>query len=82
VDFLVEDEDMGEVADWIAENVPFDRLYFYGINRPIHVSYSQTPKGEIVEFLKTENPERLVPRVRRRHLKGEGKQVPGSKSVS
>jgi hypothetical protein len=42
VDFIVEDEDMLEVARcgvrpalrWV-----FDRLYFYGADRPIHVSY-------------------------------------------
>jgi DNA phosphorothioation-associated putative methyltransferase len=39
-DFLVEDEDMREVAEWIIGNLPFDRLYFYGSNRPIHVSCS------------------------------------------
>ncbi len=39
VDFLVADEDMEEVADWIINNLPFDRLYFYGYDRPIHVSY-------------------------------------------
>lgn len=37
-DFLVEDEDMREVAEWITANPPFDRLYFYGPDRPIHVS--------------------------------------------
>jgi DNA phosphorothioation-associated putative methyltransferase len=39
VDFLVADENMEEVADWIIENLPFDRLYFYGRDRPLHVSY-------------------------------------------
>lgn len=39
VDFLVPDEDMEEIANWIVENLPFDRLYFYGRDRPIHVSY-------------------------------------------
>lgn len=39
VDFLVADEDMGEVADWIIATLPFDRLYYYGRDRPIHVSY-------------------------------------------
>ena len=39
VDFLVQDEDMEEVADWIIANLPFDRLYYYGRDRPIHVSY-------------------------------------------
>ena len=26
----LQDEDMREVVNWISENVPFDRLYFYG----------------------------------------------------
>jgi hypothetical protein len=39
IDFLVADEDMEGVADWIIANLPFDRLYFYGRDRPIHVSY-------------------------------------------
>jgi hypothetical protein len=39
-DFLIEHEDMREVADWMIANTPFDRLYFYGCDRPIHVSYS------------------------------------------
>lgn len=34
VDFIVDDENMREVADWIAENMPYDRLYFYGEDRP------------------------------------------------
>jgi len=39
-DFLVEHEDMREVADWVIAHTPFDRLYFYGPDRPLHVSYS------------------------------------------
>jgi DNA phosphorothioation-associated putative methyltransferase len=39
IDFIVEDEDMREVACWIIENTPFDRLYFYGVDRPLHVSF-------------------------------------------
>ncbi|WP_058034539.1 DNA phosphorothioation-associated putative methyltransferase [Burkholderia pseudomallei] len=42
-DFIVEDEDMREVAEWIIANLPFDRLYYYGPNRPIHVSYTPVP---------------------------------------
>lgn len=38
-DFFVEDEDMRQVAEWIVANLPFDRLYFYGSDRPVHVSY-------------------------------------------
>lgn len=38
-DFIVEDENMREVADWIIANLPFDRLYFYGEDRPLHLSF-------------------------------------------
>lgn len=61
VDFIVEDENMREVADWIAENTPFDRLYFYGENRPIHISYGAEPKGEYIDLIITENG-RQIPR--------------------
>ena len=63
VDFIVEDENMREVADWIAENTPFDRLYFYGENRPIHVSYRLEQKGEYVDLVTTASG-RQVPRKR------------------
>jgi DNA phosphorothioation-associated putative methyltransferase len=59
-DFCVEDEDMREVADWIIANTPFDRLYFYGTDRPIHVSYS--PSGVRRAFSMNESKSgRLVP---------------------
>ena len=38
-DFIVDDEDMLEVARWITLNLPFDRLYYYGMDSPIHVSF-------------------------------------------
>lgn len=62
VDFLVEDEDMIEVAKWITINIPFDRLYVYGPDRPIHVSYG--PKGiqQVVVMSPTSTPGRLVPK--------------------
>ena len=43
VDFIVVDEDMEEVANWVISHMPFDRLYFYGAGMPIHVSYSDNP---------------------------------------
>jgi DNA phosphorothioation-associated putative methyltransferase len=50
VDFIVADEDMAEVARWIMANLPYDRLYFYGKDRPIHVSFSEQPAGEAYEM--------------------------------
>lgn len=64
VDFVIEDENMREVADWIAENLPFDRLYFYGENRSIHVSYGNEHKREYVDLVVTESG-RQVPKRRK-----------------
>ena len=60
-DFIVDDEDMKEVADWIIANLPFDRLYFYGSDRPIHVSFSSAPAGEAFSLSRAASG-RLVPR--------------------
>ena len=61
MDFIVEDEDMEEVARWIIANLAYDRLYFYGKDRPIHVSYSETPTKEAWEMRVVGG--RRVPRV-------------------
>ncbi|SMY16227.1 hypothetical protein [Photobacterium aquimaris] len=29
---------MGVIAKYIVQNLPFDRIYFYGNNKPRHVS--------------------------------------------
>ncbi|MDY0977702.1 DNA phosphorothioation-associated putative methyltransferase [Massilia sp. CFBP9012] len=63
-DFIVTDEDMEEVAIWVAANTPFDRLYFYGKDCPIHVSYSSTPARQFVRMTMNASGTR-VPRVDR-----------------
>ena len=65
VDFIVEDEDMLEVAEWVAENTPLDRLYFYGSDKPIHISYGPEQKGEFVK-MRVGSSGRLIPFVRRK----------------
>jgi DNA phosphorothioation-associated putative methyltransferase len=60
VDFIVEDESMLEVARWIVENCSFDRLYFYGDDRPIHVSAGGDNNGSIV-VMKQRKDGRLGP---------------------
>jgi hypothetical protein len=62
VDFLVTDESMLEVAQWVVKNTPFDRLYFYGDDRPLHVSYGPENKCEIVLMIAKESG-RAVPKV-------------------
>jgi hypothetical protein len=49
-DFLIEDEDMREVAKWIVENLPFDRLYYYGNDRPLHISWTDAPSFKAYEM--------------------------------
>ena len=62
IDFIVEDEDMHEVAVWVIENTDFDRLYFYGRNKPIHVSFGPDNTGQIVLLLPLDES-KLRPRV-------------------
>lgn len=52
-DFFVEDEDMEEVAEWVIANLPFDRLYFYGKDRPLHVSFG--PEHSRLPFRMNQN---------------------------
>ncbi len=61
-DFIVDDEDMLDVARWVAVNTAFDRLYYYGPDLPIHVSYGPDHSRQIVEIRPTAAG-RLVPRV-------------------
>lgn len=61
VDFIIEDEDMIEVAQWITQNLPFDRMYLYGRGKPIHISLSSTP-SKLVTFMVPTATGRLMPR--------------------
>ena len=52
---------MREVADWIIENLPFDRLYFYGSDRPIHVSFGPSNQRAAFEIQKLDG-KKIIPR--------------------
>jgi hypothetical protein len=62
LDFIVEDENMLEVAQWVVDNTPFDRLYFYGDDKPIHVSFGPEHSRQVVRMVGGKSG-RLVPRV-------------------
>jgi DNA phosphorothioation-associated putative methyltransferase len=62
VDFVVEDEDMVEVAKWIAENLLFDRLYLYGPDRPIHISYGPEMLQQVTIMAASKTAGRRIPR--------------------
>ena len=42
-DFLVIGFDSLTVAKWVVKNTRFDRLYFYGKSKPLHVSVAENP---------------------------------------
>jgi DNA phosphorothioation-associated putative methyltransferase len=62
VDFMINDESMLEVAQWIVANTSFDRLYFYGKDKPIHVSFGPNQDGQVVRMVPSKAG-KLVPRV-------------------
>ncbi len=50
VDLLVPKVDSRVAAAWIVEHTAFDRLYFYGADRPIHVSVGPDQSRQIVHM--------------------------------
>ncbi len=63
-DFVIEDEDMWEVAQWTLANTNVDRIYFYGHRRPIHVSASRDPKRQLIRMELTSQGRRVPRHVR------------------
>jgi DNA phosphorothioation-associated putative methyltransferase len=61
-DFVVEDESMLEVARWVVSHTNFDRLYFYGDNRPIHVSAGPENSKQVTLMLPSKTSNRRIPR--------------------
>lgn len=58
-DFLILNCSSDRVVDWIVDQkLPFDSLYFYGQNRPIHISYGPQQKRDIWAFNPTGQPTR------------------------
>ncbi|WP_413171792.1 hypothetical protein [Anabaena azotica] len=50
-DFFIADLPSKEVVEWILQTkLPFDSLYFYGNERPIHISYGLQHKRDIWTF--------------------------------
>lgn len=61
VDLFVPNHPSTAIARWIHDHLPFDRLYIYGDDRPLHVSYGPQSTRLVVEM--TVGPSsRRVPR--------------------
>ena len=65
VDLRVPGQSSLDVAAWVSENLPFDRMYLYDDERPFHLSWAPNPVAMVVRMVKMESG-RLVPRVVRR----------------
>jgi hypothetical protein len=63
VDFWIKGVDSGIVAAWIAQHLPFDRIYFYGPSSPLHVSAGPDEKRAVIAMLQGASGRR-VPAVR------------------
>lgn len=59
-DFIVHgyEEQMHLVAQFICQQLNFDKLYFYGRNRPIHISISEQPLKHLQIMQQSENGRR------------------------
>jgi len=62
VDFFIPDLSSLEVAAWIVQNLNFDRMYFYGKERPIHISFSRSPMNVIFSMERSKVTGLRVPR--------------------
>lgn len=62
VDFIVDNESTLEVAQWVVTNTAFDRLYYYGDDRPLHVSFGPNHDRQIVRMV-ADKSQRLIPRL-------------------
>ncbi|MBW4662185.1 MAG: hypothetical protein KME15_26325 [Drouetiella hepatica Uher 2000/2452] len=58
-DFQILGLESDRLVEWILEKqLPVDSLYFYGSDRPIHISYSPKPRQNIWAFTTTGMPTR------------------------
>ncbi|MCO6415209.1 hypothetical protein JYK14_03335 [Siccirubricoccus sp. KC 17139] len=62
-DFRIEGICSGQIAHWIVNRRTFDRMYFYGADRPLHISIGPEEKRALVTMLPGPSGRR-VPQVR------------------
>lgn len=47
------------VAQWIRESLPFDRMYLYGEDQPLHLSWAPVPVGQVWRMVEVEGGRRV-----------------------
>lgn len=61
VDFKVTGLDALNCARWIKANLEFDRLYYYGPDASLHVSFAPQPSGLMYHLIRSSKTNRLYP---------------------
>ena len=64
VDFKIENVTADHVARYIVENLEFDRLYFYGAHRPLHVSANACSTAKMIISFIEKNGKKIPQRVK------------------
>ena len=62
VDFYIPNINSKNICKWINLNCQFDRMYFYGEDRPIHISIGPENKKQII-LMKKYNSKNYIPKV-------------------
>ena len=64
VDLRVHNQSSEDVAQWVINNLPFDRIYLYSAQQPFHMSWApaELRVGQVVRMLPTKNGG-LIPKV-------------------
>ncbi len=72
VDLRVPGQSSEDVAQWVIDTLPFDRIYLYGPDRPFHLSWApeESRVGQVVRMMPKKGGG-LVPRVIVRGRKAE-----------
>jgi len=65
VDLRVPGQDSLVVAQWVVDNLPFDRIYLYDSVRPFHMSWAPQPVGQVVRMVVSEKGNLLPKRLAR-----------------
>ncbi|EKV02160.1 hypothetical protein Lepto7375DRAFT_4371 [Leptolyngbya sp. PCC 7375] len=70
-DFRIVDLDSNALVEWIlGQALPFDSLYYYGPNRPIHISYGPQHKRQFWAFTEQGTPTKQGVQHWQRQVKG------------
>ncbi|MFH7565416.1 hypothetical protein [Oceanimonas smirnovii] len=60
VDLIYPSISSAHIAHWLASNTPFDRIYFYGNERPLHISHGPAQSRAMTHLIEQQG--RRLPR--------------------